>query len=1150
MANMHSGLGGPAGFGENIFSTANKVAGGNDDGSVLVDITSAFGVEGMEFAGSNYTSLYVNSNGLISFGAPVTTPSGASLANLTTPAIAPFWADVNIQSGGEIYWDVNPDSGSVTVTWDGVAPYSGSGANSFQVVITSTGDGDFELEYIYEDIQWNTGDSNQALAGHVDGAGDTFELEGSGNASALLDYETNDFDGGDPSGTFTQVFSNGGVLDGVLTGSDGADVIDIGFLDEDGEGVDLIGAINNVIHAGSGHDSVLAGAGEDLVYGGAGRDTIDGGSGNDTLYGDTLLDVGTVSINASNFSDTSSGFTVTAQNVSGGRLTDASVANISTWSGSFGASGSVSDSDSGIRAQTGYDLASGLSEAVIVDFDDPVETLTFSYFSLRTFGYGEVGHYALYDGETLVYETDFTDATGSGNGTISVAGHGDFDRLVLTAKIQNDATDGSDFGITDITFVPSGAENEAGADSILGGAGDDLIFGEAGDDTLFGGSGRDIIDGGIGNDKITAGAGNDSIIAGVGDDTIRLEDAANDTVDGGSGYDVLDLSGVTVTGINASFSNIEEIRGSDFVGGDNWTWSTDAIKFIGGLGGDTVVAGTGNDTISGNFGNDLLSGGAGADRVEGGVGTDTIRGGLGADTLSGGADADTFIVENNFGADTIIGGEASGETGDSDTVDFSLLSAGMTVIYSANETANATDNTDTLGFSEVEALTMTDHDDVVDATNTTQGVSVLGKAGDDILTGGDGGDTLAGGDGNDYIDGGAGDDFLTTGLGQDTLIGGSGDDTLMNSSGDDSLVGGTGNDRIIATGGDDTLEGGSGNDTLDGGADNDSIEGGTGDDLLTGGSGDDLFVYYAGDGADTITDFNSGATGTLNDGEHTNNDFIDLSGYYDSLSELYADHADDGVLNQSNARDSKGNATDYSDNTQFNGGSITMQGARADRSSFTTENTGVVCFTSGTAIRTPHGDVLIDELRVGDFVSTCDNGAQKIRWIGRREIDATALQTDAKLRPVLIPKGVFGATRDLFLSRQHAIMIERDHLARAVHLIDLKGVPIRIAHGRKQVTYFHLMFDAHEVLFAENVPAESFYPGPMALKMLDPEAHAEIRLIFPGLLRRLEKPAIEQTYGKTVRRMIKRKDIRSAYRMGATGIIQRLTQSHPSALCL
>ena len=68
MATMNSGLGGPAGYGENVFSTTPKTAGGNDDGSILVDITSVFGPGGIDYFGTSYTGLYVNSNGNISFG--------------------------------------------------------------------------------------------------------------------------------------------------------------------------------------------------------------------------------------------------------------------------------------------------------------------------------------------------------------------------------------------------------------------------------------------------------------------------------------------------------------------------------------------------------------------------------------------------------------------------------------------------------------------------------------------------------------------------------------------------------------------------------------------------------------------------------------------------------------------------------------------------------------------------------------------------------------------------------------------------------------------------------------------------------------------------------------------------------------------------
>jgi len=126
---------------------------------------------------------------------------------------------------------------------------------------------------------------------------------------------------------------------------------------------------------------------------------------------------------------------------------------------------------------------------------------------------------------------------------------------------------------------------------------------------------------------------------------------------------------------------------------------------------------------------------------------------------------------------------------------------------------------------------------------------------------------------------------------------------------------------------------------------------------------------------------------------------------------------------------------------------------------------------------------------------------------------------------VLIPKGVMGAERDLLVSRQHALLLNRDQLVRAIHLVDINGLPVRVANGKKNVTYIHLMFDDHEVIFAENVPSESFYPGPMALAMMDPAERAEMMLIFPDIVGNATQYDPNAAYGPTVRHILKRKDV-------------------------
>lgn len=342
-------------------------------------------------------------------------------------------------------------------------------------------------------------------------------------------------------------------LDGAIDGTAGADLIDSGYSDAEGDQVDngLGGGAGNddTIEAGAGNDTIDAGSGADSIYGGAGADSIEGGSGADLIYGDTDaaqdLTPTPTTITDTNVADTGSGYTVTATPIGG----SPSAANIATWSGGFGVAGAISDSDSAVTEQIGYDLATGQSEALIVDLDSAVDELSFSYDHLYTDTFGEEGHWAVYDGGVLVAEGDFTEDTiGSGSGTVTINGVGNFDQLVLTANIQTDLTDGSDYMVSDISFTLPVVEADPYDDSISGGAGDDTIFGEGGDDTLLGGDDNDSIDGGEGADSLEGGSGDDTLIGGAGADTL-VGGTGSDSITGGSGDDSIKLSeGDTATG--------------------------------------------------------------------------------------------------------------------------------------------------------------------------------------------------------------------------------------------------------------------------------------------------------------------------------------------------------------------------------------------------------------------------------------------------------------------------------------------------------------------------------------------------------------------------------------------------------------------------
>lgn len=330
----------------------------------------------------------------------------------------------------------------------------------------------------------------------------------------------------------------------------------------------------------------------------------------------------------------------------------------------------------------------------------------------------------------------------------------------------------------------------------------------------------------------------------------------------------------------------------------------------------------------------------------------------------------------------------------------------------------------------------------------------------------------------------------------------SGDGDVINGfEGNDTILAGDGDDIVDGGSGADVIDGGAGNDTINGGAGNDTINGGVGNDALTGGDGDDTFTYAPGDGIDTISDFNVGITGTLTDGDRENNDFVDLSAYYDNIWELTSDYRDDGVLNQSN--DGLAGA-DYADNTQFGNGGLVFTNGVASTSFFNVENTGVVCFAAGTRILTVNGDCPVESLRAGDQIVTRDNGVQTLCWIGHRHLNASDLGHAPKLRPILLSPELTGADAPLIVSPQHGVLLDLDGeetLIRAIHLAKMKGGAARIMKGCRKVTYFHLMFEDHQIVFANGAPSESFFPGNFALASLQTKVRHEIFELFPDLRR-------------------------------------------------
>ncbi|WP_439526656.1 Hint domain-containing protein [Roseovarius mucosus] len=577
----------------------------------------------------------------------------------------------------------------------------------------------------------------------------------------------------------------------------------------------------------------------------------------------------------------------------------------------------------------------------------------------------------------------------------------------------------------------------------------------------------------------------------------------NGVVDGTGGNDL----------INGSY--IEPIaNGSDRVdNGDGVSgpgFNDDVINA--GAGNDTVLAGLGNDSVQGGTGADSLSGESGNDTLLGQGGNDTLIGGNGDDSLEGGAGNDVlygdggtatrwsydvyirdftsangqaFTIESGTlaGSGTSAGFDVTGHgqqaTGQADPNDYGI-------IYTSNLIASA-DGVYRFATTSDDGSTIRILDSNGDPLTFTNQIGTTGsfldndfhqaattRFGDVTLEAGQsytievrywenlGGNVLSG---TVTLPGGAVQDLATSALivGSDAI------------EGNDFLDGGAGADLLFGEGGNDTLIAGE-------------------NDTLIGGDGDDLFVIEtpaeAGTGTITIVG---------GEGAETNGDTLFLS--------PEARKADITFTNTDDAAGGLSGSFTLSDGTVVNFSEI--------------EN--IICFTPGIRLLTPHGERAVESLRAGDLVITRDHGPQAIRWIGRRTVPGTG-----RFAPVRVAAHVLdGGRAPLLVSPQHRFLFTGykaellfgcdEVLIAARHLVD--GLAVT-QEDQATVTYIHVMFDRHEVIYAEGAATESFHAGDIGISAITDQAREEMFAIFPELR------SNPNAYGDTARPCLKRHEAR------------------------
>jgi hypothetical protein len=269
--------------------------------------------------------------------------------------------------------------------------------------------------------------------------------------------------------------------------------------------------------------------------------------------------------------------------------------------------------------------------------------------------------------------------------------------------------------------------------------------------------------------------------------------------------------------------------------------------------------------------------------------------------------------------------------------------------------------------------------------------------------------------------------------------------------------------------------------------DNPTFDVATGSDQLTGGVGDDLI---RGRGGDDVLQ---------GDGQF---ETLDHSNSYTRLHELRQDIADD---------QSVGDCSD----TDALGGATTLTGVVGDDLTF--DNLNLACFVRGSRILTTRGEVMVQDLTAGDMVHTMDNGVQPVLHVVSRRVSA-----QAEFAPIVIRKNALGNSHDLRVSPQHRMLItgwqsevmfgEGEVLVPAKHLVN--GDTIYQCRA-PMVEYFNIVFERHEIIYAEGIASESFLVSAQSVRQQEQATYDALIALFPELI-----TAPEQ-FNKSARRSLK-----------------------------
>jgi len=114
----------------------------------------------------------------------------------------------------------------------------------------------------------------------------------------------------------------------------------------------------------------------------------------------------------------------------------------------------------------------------------------------------------------------------------------------------------------------------------------------------------------------------------------------------------------------------------------------------------------------------------------------------------------------------------------------------------------------------------------------------------------------------------------------------------------------------------------------------------------------------------------------------------------------------------------------------------------------------------------------------------------------------------------VITKGTLGNTEDLLLGQHHRLLISdwraevmvgtKDVLIRAADLVDDDQIYIRSGGF---IEYTQLVFDAHQIIYAQDMPTESLHITAELMSELPSEMAHDVLNAFPSLPGAMPKPS-------------------------------------------